>query len=256
MPSLYNQKMTTYQKTTIVNVALVILVILIFGIIFLVPKGIGNIRIDNITSISSFGDFFFDSEETGEDLFAYDDGIIGGSGGGISDYLMITDWETNILDYLLISNWNSTNSSYALFDDLVNGTFTDTNTWDDSWLSNYSAFNSSWSPDGFEADTDTWVNNFSSYYTITNIEGIINNGSYFDTNTWDTSWLSNYSAFNSSWSPDGYEANTDTFVANYSATAFKNEANVFTAGQNLTGQNVTAIDCIIFDSGGKICSGV
>lgn len=32
-------------------------------------------------------------------------------------------------------------------------------------------------------------------------------------------------------------------------------ANVFTAGQNLTGQNITAIDCIIFDSGGKICSG-
>ncbi len=43
---------------------------------------------------------------------------------------------------------------------------------------------------------------------------------------------------------------------NETNVAFKNEANVFTAGQSLTGQNITAIECVIFDSGGKICSGV
>ncbi len=57
---------------------------------------------------------------------------------------------------------------------------------DPFWTDNFTLYNSSWSPDGYEA------------------------------NTWDTSWLANWTAYNSSWSPDGYEADTDTFVGNYS----------------------------------------
>jgi len=57
---------------------------------------------------------------------------------------------------------------------------------DPYWTDNFTLYNSSWSPDGYEA------------------------------NTWDTSWLANWTAYNSSWSPDGYEADTDTFVGNYS----------------------------------------
>ena len=43
--------------------------------------------------------------------------------------------------------------------------------------------------------------------------------------------------------------------SNETNVAFKNEANIFTANQNLTTKNVSAIDCIVFDSGGEICSG-
>jgi len=38
--------------------------------------------------------------------------------------------------------------------------------------------------------------------------------------------------------------------------AMTNQTNIFTANQNLSSHNFTDIDCFIFDSGGKICSGV
>jgi len=43
-------------------------------------------------------------------------------------------WSAEKGDYLLSADWNSTNSSYALFDDLINGTFTNT----DTFVANYS----------------------------------------------------------------------------------------------------------------------
>jgi len=46
------------------------------------------------------------------------------------------------------------------------------------------------------------------------------------------------------------------WTGNSTNVAFKNAVNTFTANQNLANQNITAINCIIFDSGGKICSGV
>lgn len=59
----------------------------------------------------------------------------------------------------------------------------------------------------------------------------------------DTLYLTSYTETDPLWS--GNETNV----------AFKNEANVFTADQSLTGQNISAINCIVFDSGGEICSG-
>jgi len=58
--------------------------------------------------------------------------------------------------------------------------------------------------------TDLEIWNIAGNGTLVEI-GILNNGTYsvVDTDTWDTTWLSNWTAFNSSWSPDGYEANTD-----------------------------------------------
>ncbi len=62
--------------------------------------------------------------------------------------------------------------------------------------------------------------------------------------TGDTRWLTSFTETDPLW------------ASNETNVAFKNEANVFTADQSLTNQNISAINCIIFDSGGKICSGV
>jgi len=91
-----------------------------------------------------------------------------------------------------------------------------------------------------------WSGNQSSYFNTTDILGFSYwNDTYatFNKTYADTLYLTSYTETDPLWS--GNETNV----------AFKNEANVFTANQNLTGQNITAIDCIIFDSGGKICSG-
>jgi len=69
-------------------------------------------------------------------------------------------------------------------------------------------------------------------------------------------WSANYTAYNTSWS--------STYNATYHAKvsfpgwdanlAWINETNIFTANQNMTAKNISTIDCIIFDSGGEICS--
>lgn len=74
----------------------------------------------------------------------------------------------------------------------------------------------------------------------------------------DPYWSANYTALNDTWSST-YNATYDAKVSfpGWDANlAWENQTNIFTANQNLTGQNITAIDCIIFDSGGRICSGV
>lgn len=74
----------------------------------------------------------------------------------------------------------------------------------------------------------------------------------------DPLWTSNFTAYNSSWSST-YNATYDakvSFPGWDSNLAWQNQTNIFTANQNLTGINITAINCVIFDSGGKICSGV
>ena len=71
-------------------------------------------------------------------------------------------------------------------------------------------------------------------------------------------WSANYTAYNTTWS--------STYNATYHAKvsfpgwnanlAWINETNIFTANQNLTAKNISTINCIVFDSGGQICSEV
>ncbi len=96
-------------------------------------------------------------------------------------------WLANYSDFLIISAWNDTGlikewdpNSYIKDWD-PNGYIKDWNstgyikdwsyidTWDTSWLANWSAYNTTWST---------------------------------DTNTWDTSWFNNWTVYNTSWSQD------------------------------------------------------
>jgi len=85
--------------------------------------------------------------------------------GYIKDYTE-TDpyWLANYSDFLTISAWNDTgliqdwNADGYIKDWNSTGfikdwSYVDTDTWDTSWLSNWTAYNSSWSY--YEADTDT-----------------------------------------------------------------------------------------------------
>ena len=96
-------------------------------------------------------------------------------------------WLANYSDFLIISAWNDTGlikdwdpNSYIKDWD-PNGYIKDWNstgyikdwsyvdTWDTSWLANWSAYNTTWST---------------------------------DTNTWDTSWFNNWTVYNTTWSTD------------------------------------------------------
>ncbi len=74
----------------------------------------------------------------------------------------------------------------------------------------------------------------------------------------DGSYNSTYAKWAYNQSDGSYNISYDAKVSfpGWANVSWINQTNVFTANQNLTGQNITAIDCIIFDSGGKICSGV
>lgn len=119
------------------------------------------------------------------------------------------------------------------------------------------------------SETDPyWTGNQSSYSTTATILGFSYwNNSYatFNKTYADTLysliseplWTTNFSAYNSSWSST-YNATYDakvSFPGWDSNLAWINASNTFTANQNLATKNITAIKCIIFDSGGKICSG-
>jgi len=95
---------------------------------------------------------------------------------------------------------------------------------DPYWTGNFTLYNSSWSP---QAELDPyWTGNFTLY---------------------NSSWSSTYNAtYDAKISFPGWDENI----------AWQNRTNNFTANQNLTAVNITAISCIIFDSGGTICSGV
>ena len=142
------------------------------------------------------------------------------------------------LNYRLLLYWaNITNRPTYL------GNFTDNILWTSGFNTTFDSRDSDtiYSASGLLLDltgTTFSVNNG----TLTNAKGC-----KFVTGTGivcDQDYLTSYTESDPLWS------------GNKTDVAFKNEANVFTAGQSLTGQNITAINCIIFDSGGKICSGV
>ena len=113
------------------------------------------------------------------------------------------------------SAWNATNTSYATWLALNNGTYANVPESDPYWTANYTLFNNSWS-NTFNATTNQ---------TLTNaINSIASIG--------EPNWNSNFTAFNSSWSSttnisyatwnainNGSYLNepyTDTFIGNYS----------------------------------------
>lgn len=123
-------------------------------------------------------------------------------------------------------------------------------------------------PAGTELDPH-WTGNQSNYYNSTDILGFdYYNSTDFDINDYSTTaemdgfsyWNDTHATFNKTYADTLYLTSFTEldphWTGNETNVAFKNEVNVFTANQNLTGQNISTIDCIIFDSGGKICSGV
>jgi len=170
-------------------------------------------------------------------------------------YYNSTDFE--IADYYLLSNpfgfYNSTNPQTEL---------------DPLWSGNQSSYFNTTEILGFSYYNSTDFE-IADYYLLSNPFG------FYNSTTWNNPfsyWNSTFATFNKTYADTLYyginnpysfynstnpQTETDPlWSGNETNVAFKNEANVFTAGQNLTGQNITAIDCIIFDSGGKICSGV
>jgi len=119
-------------------------------------------------------------------------------------------------------------------------------------------------------DNSSWNKTYADtlYYSITNPFIFWNstwagfNKTYADTLYYGISnpfsfWNDTYSTFYKTYADTLYSGITEPLWAgNETNVAFKNEANVFTANQNLTTKNISAINCVIFDSGGKICSGV
>jgi len=103
-------------------------------------------------------------------------------------------------------------------------------------------------------DNGYFCHNVSAEYFVGSGE-FLTGVSYTET---DPLWTGNYTAYNSSWSST-YNATYDAKVSfpGWDVNlAWINQTNIFTANQNLTGQNISTMNCIIFDSGGKICSGV
>jgi len=101
-------------------------------------------------------------------------------------------------------------------------------------------------PAGNETDP-YWLANYSIFLThITWAEAT--NGTLAELST--ILGFSYYNSTNPQTELDPYWTGNETNVA------FKNEVNLFTANQNLTAVNISTMDCIIFDSGGTICSGV
>ncbi|MCK4552601.1 hypothetical protein KAT80_00150 [Candidatus Pacearchaeota archaeon] len=118
-----------------------------------------------------------------------------------SDWTNVSITESQIND---LSHFNQTTNdslnNYILYVNSTNPT--DTNTWDTSWVANWTAYNSSWSAGGDGSDA-TWVANWTAYNTTWGT----------DTNTnAETECSSAQSLLGNgtcilNW--DGYEANTD-----------------------------------------------
>jgi len=91
----------------------------------------------------------------------------------------------------------------------------------------------------------SWLQNIPSYVLNVDLVGLVGN------------WSADKGDYSTTAEADLLYATIDEplWTGNETNVAFKNEANVFTANQNLTSQNITAISCMVFDSGGKICSG-
>jgi len=138
---------------------------------------------------------------------------------------------------------------------------------DPLWTGNVSLFNSSWlsTTNLSYLEISNWNATNSSYA----LESMLNNGSYFNYpwNSTNESYMliSNWNATNSSYleisnwnaTNSSYALVTEPlWTGNWTNVAFLNQLNNFTANQNLTAVNISTINCIIFDSGGKICSGV
>ncbi len=158
-------------------------------------------------------------------------GLIFGNGSQLTD---ITTTETDPL-------WTANQSSYFTSAQILGFSYYNSS---DFSIGDYSTTASIF---GFNYWNDTQAT-FNKTYADTLYYAISNPFSF---------WNDTQATFNKTYADTLYSGITEPLWAgNETNVAFKNEANVFTAGQNLTGQNITAIDCIIFDSGGKICSGV
>lgn len=99
-----------------------------------------------------------------------------------SDFLNKVDWADVNNGTITASEalWNANYSDFLTTQNLAS-----------TWLSNWTAYNTTWS-----LDTDTFVTNYSSFLTTQSLAN---------------TWLANWTAYNTTWSTD-----TDTFVANYS----------------------------------------
>ena len=141
------------------------------------------------------------------------------------NYYNSTDFD--IADYLLSANWNATNLSYVLRSgDTMTGIL-----YIDTIGLGLDVLNSADIGNHLTVGNDLTVGGYINFTGL-----IYGNGSQLTDIT--------FTETDPLWS--GNETNV----------AFKNEVNIFTANQNLTGQNISTMDCIIFDSGGTICSGV
>ncbi len=178
--------------------------------------------------------------------------------------------------------WNEShaNTLYSGIEWNYNQTLATYNLWNTDWLSTYNAtydakvsfpgFTDLLTDYGFTDNSATW-DLYSYNHTLATY------------NLWNTDWLSTYNATyannldtnetdrvnllnqtiissNSSWIST-YNATYDAKVSfpGWINVAWQNQsnsflANNFTANQNMTGNNLTSVDCIIFESGGKICS--
>lgn len=128
------------------------------------------------------------------------------------------------------------------------------NTWDNSWV-NIFAYNHT--EDTYNLYNEQWISTYNATYDA-NIDsncssegscGLITYDSELDYYT-DVDIDGSETAFNG-WDKD----NSDDITSWDSNLAWINESNEFTVNQNLTGNNMTDVDCIVFSSGGKICSG-
>lgn len=177
----------------------------------------GSLEVDvNISAINITADYFF------------------GNGSQLTD---LTLTETDPL-------WTANQSNYSTTSTILGWNY---------WNSTWAAFNETYADTKYlQSETDPlWTANQSSYFNKSDILGF----SYYNLTDFDIAdyYLKSnpFSFYNSTTLVE-----TDPlWTGNETNVAFKNAANVFTANQNLTGQNVSAIDCMVFDSGGKICSG-
>ncbi len=156
--------------------------------------------------------------------------------GNQSNYFNITDIlgfsyynssDFDITDYLLSANWNATNLSYVLKSgDTMTGIL-----YIDTIGLGLDVLNSADIGNHLTVGNDLTVGGYINFTGL-----IYGNGSQLTDIT--------------------FTETDPLWTGNWTDVAFKNQLNNFTANQNLTAVNITAINCIIFDSGGKICSGV
>ena len=165
-----------------------------------------------------------------------------------------------------IGNWSADKSSYVLLSILNNGSYLN-EPYTDTFIGNYSTF----------LTHITWANVMNG--TLAKYSEL-NNGTYANVPETDPHWTANYSAFNSSWSST-YNSTYNTWAYNQTIPAntytdsrvsasnlhthdasnitspiWVNKTGDTMSGElNMDSNNITAVDCITFASGGKICSG-